>query len=109
MSNKQRFLDYIGYYSKKNLHAISMMLAVDVTLRDWNISVSGKTAFLEETANNFDSVETIQIELCSMYENQNIVAAELIILVNGQIELPVVDVIAFDSSNQIQSIRAYRG
>ena len=44
-----------------------------------------------------------------MYENQNIIAAELIILVNGQIELLVVDVIIFDASNQIKSIRAYRG
>ena len=45
----------------------------------------------------------------SIYENQSTVSAELRIVVDGSIELYVVNVIDFNAQDQIQAIRAYLG
>lgn len=109
MSNKQRFLEYIRHYAAMRLDLVSAMLADNVTLRDWNISVSGKAAAVDETAKNFDSSERIDIEVLGTYESNETVAGELRILVDEHIELYVVDVITFDPSGMISAIRAYLG
>lgn len=85
------------------------MLADNVTLRDWNISVSGKAAAVDETAKNFNSCERIDIEVLGTYESYDSVAGELRILVDEHIELYVVDVVTFDPSGMISAIRAYLG
>ncbi len=85
------------------------MFADDITLRDWNISVSGKAAAVGETARNFASAGTIEIHPLALYEGIDSVAGELRILIDGTTELRVVDVITFDPAGKITSIRAYLG
>lgn len=109
MSFKEQFLVYLRHYANKNLEQVAAMFAEHVTLRDWNISVSGKAAAVSETAKNFDAADTIEIEPLFTYESDDTVAGELRILVDGKIELHVVDVITFDSNGRIRSIRAYLG
>lgn len=106
---KEQFLEYLQAYSQKNIDKISDMLAEDVTLRDWKISVSGKAAAINETVNNFSSAESIKIETLHAYESGHSVAGELKITVNGSEILYVVDVVSFDASRKIKSIRAYLG
>jgi hypothetical protein len=43
----------LHHYANKNLEAISAMLAEEVHLRDWNISVFGKAKAIRETVKNF--------------------------------------------------------
>ena len=109
MSNKDRFLAYLNHYAAKQLDAIAALIADTITLRDWQISVSGKAAALAETAKNFAGAKSLEIEVLRIYEGGNSVAGELRILVDGSIELFVVDVIEFDAAGQITSIRAYLG
>ena len=78
-------------------------------LRDWKLFVVGKAAAVAETAKNFASAQSIAIEVLGIYENQSTVSAELRIVVDGSIELYVVDVIDFNAQDQIQAIRAYLG
>lgn len=85
------------------------MFADDIILRDWKIRVMGKERALEETHKNFKSATSIEIEVLATYESQNTVAAELKITVDKTEELYVVDVISFNSNDQIESIRAYKG
>ena len=47
--------------------------------------------------------------MLALYENSDTVAGELHIVVNGTIELYVVDVIAFDVHGKIKAIRSYKG
>lgn len=61
------------------------MLAEEVHLRDWNISVRGKAEALRETAKNFAEAETIEITILSMYESSDTVAGELHIVVDGSL------------------------
>lgn len=109
MSNRQQFLTYLHHYADKNLDAIAAMFADDITLRDWNLAVTGKAAALSETAKNFASAQTIEIEPLHVYESADSVAGELRIVVDGSIELFVVDALTFAADGRIQAIRAYLG
>lgn len=53
------------------------MLADEVHLRDWNISVFGKAEALRETAQNFTKAESIEICVLAVYENEDTVAGEI--------------------------------
>lgn len=108
-TNKERCLAYLKKYAEKDIKAIDQMFADDIVLRDWKIYVVGKDNALRETKKNFDSVESISIEVLSTYENENAVAAELKIVVDSTEELFVVDVVTFDKNLKIAAIRAYLG
>jgi steroid delta-isomerase len=109
MTHTETFHTYLNHYANKNLEAISAILAEEVHLRDWNISVHGKAAAIRETAKNFTEAESIEIRVLALYENADTVAGEVHIIVNGTIELYVVDVVAFDAHGKIKAIRSYKG
>lgn len=85
------------------------MFAEDIILRDWKIRVEGKENALRETKKNFDSADSIEIEVLSTLEGKDTVAAELRIIVDKKEELYVIDVLSFDRSSKINAIRAYLG
>lgn len=109
MSNTERFRTYLRHYADKNLEAVTDMLADNVHLRDWNISVLGKAEAVRETAKNFAEAESIEINILDVYENADTVAAELHIVVNGTIDLFVVDVVTFNEQGKVTAIRSYKG
>lgn len=109
-SHRDRFLAYLRAYEAKDLEAIAAMLAEEVQLSDWNLSVQGRQAVLDETRRNFESVDRLEIQAGTIYESADgAVAAELQILIDGRIDLRVVDAIAFGDDGLIRSIRAYKG
>ena len=109
MSLRERFTNYLDAYSRKDIQSVSEMFAADITLRDWKVSVSGKDAATAETAMNFRSAETIEINILATYESDSAVAGELRIIVDDDEVLHVVDVVSFNEKGQISSIRAYLG
>lgn len=108
-SCRQGFIDYLQAYARKDLDAIAGMLADEVHLRDWNLSVRGKAAALAETAKNFAAAQSLEIEILALTESERSVAGELRIRVDGHAELFVVDVLDFDAQGHIRAIRAYLG
>ena len=109
MTHIDLFRTYLRHYADKNLDAISVMLAEEVHLRDWNISVFGKAEALRETAKNFADAESIAIHILALYENADTVAGELHIVVDGKIDLYVVDVVTFNTNGKVTAIRSYKG
>ncbi len=109
MSPRDRFVAYLDAYSAKDLSEVSAMFADDIALRDWKISVSGKESAIAETDKNFQSADSIEIEILSTYESPDAVAGELRITVDGTEVLNVVDVVTFNADGRISSIRAYLG
>ncbi len=103
------FLTYLRHYADKNLEAISAMFAEDIHLRDWNISVHGKEEAIRETAKNFAEAESLEIRVLVAYENADTVAGELHIVVDGRIDLYVVDVVTFNTQGRVAAIRSYNG
>jgi len=109
MTHKELCLTYLKRYAGKNLDGIAEIFDDEIVLRDWNIVVHGKHNTILETRKNFDSARSIAIEPLFLYENQDSIAAELKITLNGTSDLYVIDVITFNPSGKIQSIRAYKG
>jgi len=109
MTHIDLFRAYLRHYADKDLDAISDMLAEEVHLRDWNISVFGKAEALRETAKNFADAESIEIHILALYENADAVAGELHIIVDEKIDLYVVDVVTFNPEGKVTAIRSYKG
>lgn len=72
------------------------MLAEEVHLRDWNISVFGKA-------------ESIEIHILALYESTDTVAGELHIGVDGKIDLYLVDAVTVNAQGKVTAIRSYKG
>lgn len=108
MRNKIALL-YLSKYAEKDLKGIEDLFSEDIVLRDWKIRVAGKKNALVETQKNFESANSIAIEVLSIYENAETVAAELKITVDGSEALFVVDVITINTEGKINSIKAYLG
>ncbi len=100
---------YLAAYAARDLAAVAAMFADTITLRDWKIRVVGKAAALAETRKNFESVDSLAIDVLAAYERDGGAAAELRIVVNGKDILHVVDVFDFDADGRIAAIRAYIG
>ncbi len=109
MTNRERFLAYLRAYESMDIARVAALLTDDVSLRDWKIAVRGKAAAVAETKANFDASRSIAIEPLRLYEGEASVAGELRILVDGHIELFVVDVLDFDAMGRITAIRAFLG
>lgn len=107
--NEQICLLYLQRYEDKDLKGIEEMFSNEIGLRDWKIRVEGKENALIETRKNFQSAKSIKIEVLSIYENENTVAAELKITIDNKDKLYVVDVITINTEGKISSIKAYIG
>lgn len=107
--NKKIALLYLKKYEEKDIMSIEELFSDDILLRDWKIRVEGKEQALIETKKNFASAESIKIDVISIYQDQNSVAAELKIIVNNTDELYVIDVITINSAGKINSVKAFIG
>ncbi len=85
------------------------MLAEEVHLRDWNISVFGKAEAIRETVKNFAEAESIEIHILALYESTDTVAGELHIGVDGKIDLYLVDAVTFNAQGKVTANRSYKG
>ena len=108
-SHRDRLMAYLEAYEARDIEAVGGMLSDQVSLRDWDICVQGKDAALDETRKNFASVQHLKIVPLRVFESEGAVAAELQILIDGRLDLRVVDVVEFDAQGAICAIRAYKG
>lgn len=108
-SHKATCIAYLEKYAAKDLKGVADLFADDIVLRDWKIRVVGKELAVSETKKNFKNAESLSIDILHLHESENTVAAELKIVVNNTEVLYVVDIITFNDSGKITSIRAYLG
>lgn len=109
LSNKDFCRFILRKYEEKDLASFDQMFADNVVIRDWKIRTEGKALALNEFKKNFESVNTIKIDILSMYENDNAVAAELKITLDEKQVIYIVDVITLTQDQKIASIRSYIG
>jgi hypothetical protein len=112
MGNSERetqVRSFLSAYERKDIDAISEMLAEDVVLRDWNLEVSGLEAAVAEYSKNFRDADSLRITVNQILESESGVAAELEIVVNGSENLNVVDIFTFNDDKEITSVVAYKG
>lgn len=100
---------FLAAYSAKDLSTLAALLAPQASSRDWNRQVDGQAAVLAEMQQNFDAARRIDIDVLHLHATASSVAAELRIVVDGVVELDVVDVFEFDAHGRIRALRAYKG
>jgi hypothetical protein len=75
--------------------------------------VEGIDEVLKANQNIFDSVDTIVVKPIRVWDflsqEDNVVVAELEIVVNDEVTELVTDILEFDDDEKIKSIRAYKG
>lgn len=109
MSLTEKFISNLRAYENKDLAGVAELFAEDMFLRDWKISVTGKSKVLEETQKNFEMGGDIKIDVLRTYQDNNTVVAELHINVEDSEDIYVTDIATFNEAGLIQSIRAYIG
>ena len=100
---------YFKIFSEKNINGLREMFDDNVTLRDWEIDKQGIENVLKANLNIFQNVKTIKAIPQNIVSENNFVFAELKIIVNGDEELNVVDIIEFNRKGKIISIKAFKG
>ena len=108
MSFKNKCLEYFDFFSNKKIDSVMVMCDTYVSLKDWDISVSGKNEVRNAVMKIFDNVDTIKIFPISLHREDNVVFCQIKIIVNNDEELDVIDVITFNEKGYIRSIKAYK-
>jgi hypothetical protein len=91
-----------------DINGLEALFSDDIVLRDWEQAAIGKVDVITSNQNLFQRVTSIQVDPVQIYQDENTVAAELIVTINNEIRLLVTDVITF-TGDKISSIRAYKG
>ena len=105
-------LSYLKNFSNKNLTEIKNVMSESVTLRDWDAEAFGKTDVVDFMDGLFSKFDTIDVEVHNVFDSRNTVIVEMTITLEDDKdtnELLVTDVITFDQTGKIESIRAYLG
>jgi hypothetical protein len=109
MDLKARSLEYFYNFSSKNSSALSWMFTSVCFLHDWENDAAGKTDVMSVYNKIFNSVESIAVTPRAIYQDGLTVIAELLITINGKEQIIVTDVITYDETGKIVSVRAYKG
>lgn len=99
---------YFDSYSQKDLGALEGLLATNVSLKDWELELTGREAVLLQAKTVFQDTDQLRVDVCQMFQGDSSIAAELDIFVDD-VYLRVVDVLAFNKDSKICCIRAYKG
>ena len=106
-------LEYFTTFSEKDSDGLRNMFSNDVYLRDWEILANGIDEVVAANQDIFDKVDTIVATPFRVWDflshEDNVVVAELEIVVNDEETLLVTDILEFDDDEKIKSIRAYKG
>ena len=106
---KEYCKNYFEAFSNKNIDLLDSMFSPNIVLKDWDIYAEGKSQVLEANKKIFDSLDSIDVSPVKLYEEGNVVVAELEILINKEEVIYVVDIIKYNKDNKIIGIRAYKG
>jgi hypothetical protein len=106
---KQLALEYFGAFASRDIEVVKAKLASTVTLRDWVLNKQGLDEVVAATAEIFAGCNAIKVGVSALYVESNVAIAELEISFDSDEAILVLDVIEFDQSGQIASIRAFKG
>jgi hypothetical protein len=100
---------YLKAFSEKDLASLETMFADNMILTDWDGQMIGKQNVLAFNQTLFSQLGHIRIDIDKIAIGHDTVIAEIKIVLDSKVIVPVVDVIDFDQDNKIREIRAYKG
>jgi hypothetical protein len=99
---------YLKAFSEKDLTGLETMFADNVILTDWDGQMIGRENVLAFNQTLFSQLGNIRIEIDKIAMGHNTVIAEIKVILDNKVVIPVIDVIDFDQDNKIREIRAYK-
>ena len=102
-------LKYFEYFSNKDINSLGNLLADDIYLRDWEVESIGINNVLKTIKEIVNKLKSIRVEILNILIVDLTIVCELKITIDYSIILLVVDILEFDKSGKIKSIRAYKG
>ena len=106
MNIAKRTQQYFEHFSNQDIDLLSEMFADDITLKDWSVSVSGKSQVLDVIRGIYSQVEQIAVVVNLMVYCGDRVMSEIEINIDGD-TIEAVDVIEY-KDGKISAIRAYK-
>ena len=106
---KEIALSYFNIFSQKNIEGLRTLFDDKITLRDWDINQTGIENVLKANMSIFEQVKTIKVIPQTIITENNLLSAELKIIIDNKDELKVVDIIEFNTNGKIISIKAFKG
>ena len=106
---KEIALSYFNIFSQKNIEGLRTLFDDKITLRDWDINQTGIENVLKANLSIFEQVKTIKVIPQTIITENNLLSAELKIIIDNKDELKVVDIIEFNTNGKIISIKAFKG
>jgi hypothetical protein len=100
---------YLKAFSEKDLASLETMFADNMILTDWDGQMIGKQNVLAFNQTLFSQLGHIRVDIDKIAIGHDTVIAEIKIVLDNKVIVPVVDVIDFDQDNKIREIRAYKG
>ena len=100
---------YLKAFSEKDLASLETMFSDNMMLTDWDGQMIGKENVLAFNQTLFSHLGHIRVDIDRIGMGHNTVMAEIKIILDDNVIIPVVDVIDFDQDNKIKEIRAYKG
>lgn len=98
---------YFTNFSNKNIFELNRMFSKNITLKDWNIDVTGKKKVLNVNKKIFKN-KKIKVKHEETYYNyaNNVFGCKLVVTINKK-KLNVIDLIYLDKKMKIKKIIAY--
>ena len=109
MTLKQIAFDYFHAFSSRDLNQVMSFFSEEANLRDWEVSANSLIELRSVNRRIFEGATSIVVEPLTVVCNENIVIAEIDILIDSAITLRVVDILEFDCNKKIIAIRAFKG
>jgi len=106
---KNKALEYFKAFESKDINTLREMFEANVVLRDWEIYAEGLDAVLDAYSKIFSTADSIIVTPGNVYQDGNVVIAELNIEINSSNPIKVVDILEFTDVAKIIAIRAYKG
>ena len=109
MTLKQIALDYFQAFASRDLNQVMNFFSKEANLRDWEVSTNSLDELRSVNHRIFEDTTSIAVKPLNIICNENVVMAEIDILVDSTTTLRVVDIIEFDHNRKIIAIRAFKG
>ena len=100
---------YFHYFKNKDIENLSNLFHENIKLRDWEIEVSGYKNVVNQNIQIFKNLGNFDLKILKLYQSNNIIFAEIEIILENKEIVKVLDKIEFDANLKIISITAFKG
>jgi len=98
---------YFSFFSSKDIDSLQKLFSKDIVLEDWEGRFIGYDNVTSKVLQIFHSAENLDVEVKNISHINNTTYGEIIVKIDSQ-QIPVLDVISYDTESKISYIKAYK-